>query len=104
MSMTTASRMMDLPAPVSPVRMIKPEPKRKSSLSIIAKFWMWSSVSISYRLSEQLNSRKSGIYNRGNDHEIDYLKDDTKNIAYKKLKQNNGYCANYNASGNRNEQ
>src|SRR6185503_9431899 len=86
MSMTTASRIMDLPAPVSPVRMMRPEPKRRSSLSMIAKFWMWSSVSIGYRLSEQLDSRKSGIDDGSNDYEIDHLKDDPEKTACDDLK------------------
>src|SRR5688572_11180619 len=104
MSMTTASRMMDLPAPVSPVRMIRPGPNRRSSLSIMAKFCMWSSVSIGFRLSEQLDSRKSGIYNRGSEDKIDHLKENTEKITSKYLDQNDRQGAKYHACCNSHEQ
>src|SRR5688500_3233682 len=104
MSMTTASRMIDLPAPVSPVRMIRPGPNRRSSLSIIAKFCMWSSVSIGFRLSEQLDSRKSSIYNRSSKDEVDHLKEDTEKVASKYLNQNDRQRAKHHANRNGNEQ
>src|SRR5215207_8992625 len=104
MSITTASRMMDLPAPVSPVRMIRPGPNRRSSLSIMAKFCMWSSVSIGFRLSEQLDSRKSGIYNRSSQDEIDYLKENTEKITSTYLDQNNWQRTKYHANRDSDEQ
>jgi hypothetical protein len=45
-SISTASMMMDLPAPVSPVKMISPDSNPSSSLSMMAKFSMRSSVSM----------------------------------------------------------
>src|SRR3989304_1071601 len=56
------------------------------------------------RLSEQLDSRKSGVNNRSSDDEIDHLKDDAEKIASKYLDQNDGQRTQHNTGSNRDEQ
>ena len=56
------------------------------------------------RLSEQLDSRKSGVNNRSSDDEIDHLKDDAEKIASKYLDQNDRQRAKHHANRNSNEQ
>ena len=64
--------MIDLPAPVSPVKMISPGSKSSSSWSMMAKFWMRSSVSM---LPRQLDARQAGVDDRGGDEQENALED-----------------------------
>jgi len=57
-----------------------------------------------YRLSEQLDSRKSGIYRWDNNDKVNDLEEDAKYIAGKELKQNDGNRAHRNPCGNRDKQ
>ena len=67
--------MMDLPAPVSPVKTTSPGSKSSSRWSMMAKSWMRSSLSM---LSRQLDARKTGVDDRGGDEQENAQEDQAK--------------------------